>query len=93
MRVALVLDQFSLAVTGGAAAGISVGDELRVSDEVVDPETGAVIGSYPNLRVVVTEVFPRFCVAETLTQPCVKPVVTINVGDSVKRVAAATRSC
>lgn len=85
MQVARVLDRYTVAVNGGAEAGIAVGDELRIAENIVDPETGEVIGVYPDMRVRVTEVFPRFCVAQTFRITVGDDaVVTVNIGDSVE---------
>jgi hypothetical protein len=85
MKVARVLSSSAVAVTGGEDIGVRVGETLRIADPVHDPETGEIIGSYPDLKVVVSEVFPRFCVAETGRGPR-RPTVTINIGDEVSRV-------
>lgn len=86
MKVAAVVDHHTVAINRGAEAGLRGGDILCVASDVVDPETGHVIGSYPNLRVKVTEVYPRFCVAETYRLAHGDDrIVTVNIGDDVER--------
>lgn len=86
MAVARVLDSHTVVVTGGAAAGITVGDELRICEDIIDPQTGDKIGTYPDLPVRVTEVHSKFCVAETFRRVKGRSAtVTINIGDSVQR--------
>ena len=86
MKVAAVLDRHTVAINSGADAGVMTGDLLCITSDVIDPETGDVIGSYPNLRLKVTEVYPRFCVAETyrLALPGERVAVVVNVGDDVQ---------
>lgn len=86
MKVAAVLDCHTVAINRGSEAGVTAGDLLCITSDVIDPETGDVIGQYPNLRLKVTEVYPRFCVAETyrlVGRGSNERYVVVNVGDDV----------
>ena len=68
------------------------GDLLCITSDVIDPETGDVIGQYPNLRLKVTEVYPRFCVAETyrlVRGDDNNRVVTVNLSGTNLQVVGA----
>jgi hypothetical protein len=66
MKVAKILDQHTVAITAGEADGMEKGTILGICGvEIEDPETKEVIGKLPTVRVKVTEVHPKFCVAET----------------------------
>lgn len=86
MKVAAVIDAHTVAINAGTTAGVMAGDFLCITSDVIDPETGDVIGSYPNLRLKVTEVYPRFCVAETyhLVDRANNHTAVVNVGDDVQ---------
>ena len=87
MRVAKVIDSYTLAITGGADVWVEVGEWLIVAENIIDPETGESLGTYPNLKVLVSHVFPRFCVAETTVDDRRNRYKTlvVNVGDEVRR--------
>lgn len=84
MKVAAVIDSRTMAINAGANHGVKVGNMLTVANAIKDPSTGYVIGHYPNLKVVVTEVFPKFCVVRTAVQkwPSHESIV-VNIGDEV----------
>lgn len=87
MSVARVLDAHTVVVTGGTDIGVTAGEVLQIREDIIDPETGEKIGVYPDLKVRVTDVHPRFCVAETFCQPQGRNdvTITINIGDAVQR--------
>lgn len=86
MKVAKILGPFSLALNEGAAHGVKMGTIYAIhSEDVIDPETGANLGRYPKLKVKVTEVYERFCVAETyLMVPGDRFLAEVNIGDSAE---------
>lgn len=79
--VARVEDQYNLIINRGSEHGVEVGMEFAVmsddGDEIIDPETGDVIGELPSekLRVRVFEVQPKFSRAETFVHVAQPPVV------------------
>ena len=96
MKVAKILDSYRVAVTKTDGPYLGTGDILVIGNEdVVDPETGEIIGKLPTVRVKVVDVYDKFVVAETyrLVQPFSgsglifeknpATVVTVNVGDEV----------
>lgn len=66
-KVAEVLDSSRLAVTVGDINGVEEGNRVTVWRivEINDPDTGDILGSVrlDKLSLVVSEVFPKFCVA------------------------------
>lgn len=84
-QVAQLLDQFSLALNRGSENGVMAGDIYTIgSKDIIDPETGEHLGRYGKLRVKVTDVYPKFCVAETyriLTSDERESKVEVEVGD------------
>lgn len=97
MKVAKVIDCYTVAINAGEADGIENGAILEIlSDPVIDPEDGAILGLHAKLRVKVTEVFERYCIAETykLTVPTFwelltgtiprDQLVSVNVGDEAR---------
>lgn len=84
-QVAKVLDRYSLALNRGGEDGIMAGDIFTIgSKDVIDPETGENLGRYGKLRVKVTDVYPKFCVAETyriLMSNERDSEITVEVGD------------
>lgn len=83
MKVAAILDAFSLAITKRDGPHLGIGDILCIGEgaEVIDPETGEVLGRLDMLRVKVTDVYEKFVVAETYRMDGKEPVVTVNIGD------------
>lgn len=86
MKVAKILDQTRVVVTTEAYE-LHPGDVLIVnSEKITDPTSGESLGQLPTLRAKVTEVFPKFVVAETYplipTEPT-KKSTGVSVGDSV----------
>lgn len=86
MKVAAVLDCYSVAINAGSDAGMKAGDLVCiVSDDVIDPETGDGLGRYPRVRLKVTETYPNFCVAETYFRlGHGSRTVKVNIGDVVE---------
>lgn len=84
-QVAKVLDRYSLVLNRGGNHGIMAGDIFTIgSGDIIDPETGETLGQYGKLRVKVTDVHPKFCVAETyriLMPDDRESQVVINIGD------------
>lgn len=86
VKVAKLLDQFSVVLNIGLNQlpnPVKVGDIFTiVSEDVIDPQTGENLGPYPKLRVKVTEVYDRFCVAETyrLAISPYEAIIRIDVG-------------
>ncbi|WP_141120206.1 hypothetical protein [Mycobacterium malmoense] len=69
-KVAEIIDRHTLIINRGEDHGVTSGMIFRVmgmGGDVIDPETGDSLGPKPfeKLRVKVTEVYPKFCVAET----------------------------
>jgi hypothetical protein len=94
--VAAVEDKYTLIVNRGETAGVTTGMIFAVlGDEISDPETGELLGHREKLRVKTTEVYERFCRAETYriisaTQILMRteqPEVTVNIGDKVTQIA------
>lgn len=90
VRVAKVLDSYTVALTAGENHGVLPGMVYVItSDQIVDPETKEILGRVPKVRVRVTEVFPRFCIAETYrlipanSKLCwgTTPGIVVNIGD------------
>lgn len=84
-QVAKVLDRYSLVLNQGSEHSVMAGDIYTIgSGDIIDPETGDNLGQYGKMRVKVTEVYPKFCVAETyriLMSDDRDTKVAINVGD------------
>lgn len=88
MKVAKILDCYTVAITKTDGPLLGLGDILSIGTEpVIDPETGECIGHYPQLRVRVIQVYTKFVIAETyrlITQRDTdRKKVTVNVGDDV----------
>lgn len=86
MKVAKVIDCYRLAITKRDGPFLGLGDILVVgTEDIIDPETGEVIGHWPGLRVKVIDVYDHFVVAETyrLLTDTKQVVVQVQVGDSV----------
>ena len=91
MKVAKLIDAYTVAITGGEEAGIDVGDVLAVAREVIDPDTGESLGWYDRVRLEVTEAHPRFCVAQTFDvfdRYAPRAVVSVDIGDDVRLVCS-----
>lgn len=66
MKVAKIIDKYTLAITKKGGEWVSTGDILCIgSQRIIDPETGQFIGAVPTLRVKVTEIHDKFVIAET----------------------------
>ncbi len=67
VKLATVISDTSAAFTGGAAVGAFVGDNVALYRriDVKDPDSGETLGvvTLPKLRMRVTSVGPRLCVA------------------------------
>lgn len=90
--VARIEDQYTLIINRGSEHGVSDGMEFAVmadeGDEIVDPETGDVIGELPSekLRIRVSEVHEKWSRAETFIHyqpPPVDMVSPMGIGGSV----------
>lgn len=74
-KIVKILDEYTVIVNAGESAGIKTGDEFQILDEkgsdVLDPDTGEVLGSLDLIKatVLVTEVQERmsFCSSPTYT--------------------------
>lgn len=87
MQVAKVLDTYRVAINRGAAQGITHGAVLHIAEDIIDPETGGVLGTAPDLLVRVTDVHERYCVAETFnTARFGNHLQHVNIGDHVSQV-------
>lgn len=69
-KVAEILNRYTLAINRGSEDGVEVGMIFAVmglGGEIIDPETKKPLGPRPieKLRVKVTDVYEKFCVAET----------------------------
>lgn len=79
-KVAKVLNSRELAINIGKTRGVEVGMLFEVLDtkgeNIADPETGEILGSIdrPKVRVKVTRVLDRLCVASTFNS------YKVNVG-------------
>lgn len=66
--VAKILGTYSVALNRGNTHGIRVGDRVTLwrDEEIVDPDNGQELGStrVENLRMRVSELDERFCIAE-----------------------------
>lgn len=88
MKVAKIIDKYRLAISTPDYKPLH-GEILLIGQEKVhDPDTGAFLGSLEVLRAKVSEVHPKFVVAETyrLISPIEvgNPAVVINIGDEVR---------
>jgi hypothetical protein len=78
--IARIEDQYTLIINRGSDHGVETGMEFAVmaddGDQIIDPETGDVIGELPTekLRVRVFEVQPKFSRAETFVKYQPPPV-------------------
>src|SRR6476646_4819462 len=78
--VARVEDQYTLIINRGSDHGVTEGMEFAVmaddGDQIIDPETGDVIGELPSekLRIRVFEVQPKYSRAETFVHYQPAPV-------------------
>lgn len=79
-KVARVLDSREIAIAAGSQQGVKIGMYFDVLDpkgeDILDPDTGDVLGSInrPKVRVKITQVQQRLSVASTFKK------VKINVG-------------
>ncbi len=69
-KISNIIDQYTVALNIGQKAQVSVGMEFKIVARVVeikDPETKEVLGKmeFEKDRVQVTQVFEKFCIAET----------------------------
>lgn len=101
MKVAAIIDQYTVAVTRDPGDDPLTGEILTISGILItDPETGEDLGLLPGLRVKIADVHPRFLLAETyriVTRTTVDGIlrnrladetpetVTVNIGDIVTR--------
>lgn len=84
MKVAKIIDCYTVAITKTDAPYLGRGDILTIgSQEIIDPETGESLGRLPQLQVKVCEVYDKFVIAETYRYACTDPLVTVNIGDPV----------
>jgi len=71
-KVANVLDSSRLALAVGSDQGVEVGDAVRLwrEVEVIDPDSKESLGTVRlvKARLSVSEVQPRFCIAEVRTE-------------------------
>lgn len=87
MKVAAILDCYTVAITRKDAPNLGLGDILAInSRDIIDPETGKKLGTLPGLKVKVTECYDKFVVAETYRvsangQPS---GFEVNIGDDVQ---------
>lgn len=84
MKVAKIIDRYTVAIATydttvkpGAILGIA-------EDDIIDPENGENLGGHTKLRVKVTEVHERYCIAETYRLTAERQKVTINIGDTAR---------
>ncbi|OHU30926.1 hypothetical protein [Mycobacteroides franklinii] len=83
-KVADIVDRYSVLVNKGDEAGVEVGMIFSVigatGTAVRDPETGEDLGTLPieKARIRVTEVYSKFCQAETyrITEPAVAGLIS-----------------
>jgi hypothetical protein len=83
-KVAEVVDRYTLLINRGEEQGVRVGMifvVMGLGGEVKDPDTGDPLGPKPfeKLRVKVSEVYPKFSVAETyriVTPPSLNDLMT-----------------
>ncbi len=85
-KVAAILDCYTVAINRGEEQGVRSDMCYALGREVIDPETGESLGVCPHLYVKVTDVYPKFCVAETYKRvsPLERPEVTVNIGDDAQ---------
>lgn len=86
-KVAALIDIYTVAINRGQGSGVGIGTTICIgSRPIIDPETGEDLGVYEKLRLNVTEVHERFCVAETykfVPPHSVDVQVRVSVGDPV----------
>lgn len=70
-KIVKILDEYSVIINAGTNMGIEIGDEFQILDtegsEVIDPETGAVLGYLELVKetVRVSDVHEKMCFCET----------------------------
>lgn len=86
IRVATFLDEYRIAINKGSVDGIKSGTFVTIHSEVLDPDTGEILGRLHKGNLVITEVYSRFSVAETYgkTRDPREKWITICVGDIVE---------
>lgn len=87
MKIAAIIDCYTVAVNRGAQHGVEPGDKLAIGrNEIHDPETGEHLGFYGEVQLRVTDVYPRFAMAKTdgSTKDGLR-ITTVNIGDAVER--------
>lgn len=88
MKVAKVIDHYTVAITKTDSPFLFAGDILCIGDErIFDPDTGEFLGRVETLRVKVTQIFEKFVIAETYrvipTRDVGKATVRVDVGMDV----------
>lgn len=68
MKIAKILDEYTVVINSGSSNGVSIGDEFQILDKkgspVTDPDTGEEIGFLDLIKatVKVTEVQENMCI-------------------------------
>lgn len=90
-RVAAIIDCYHIAINRGSEHGVAWGNTFAINwKTVIDPETGEDLGQIPGLRVKVSEIYPKFCVAETFSDGQIVPILSrpkefeVNIGDEAR---------
>lgn len=93
-RVAKIIDDKNLIITGGYEDGIKVNDKMEIIDKssditVKDPDTGEILGTLDATKgeVVVAKVFPHMAIVESPKRKVpglTTATGTLNVGLSVQ---------
>jgi len=86
IRVATFLDEYRIAINKGSVDGIKSGTFVTIYSEVLDPDTGEILGRLHKGNLVITEVYSMFSIAETYrkTRDPREKWITICVGDIVE---------
>lgn len=88
-KVAQILNERDLVINQGAENGVVEGMKFKVSEPevaITDPDTQALLGvlTREKIRVMVSEVYPRFAVAKTYeTYPARKPANFVYAADAL----------
>ncbi len=92
-RVAKIIDDMNLIITGGSEDGIKIGDKMEIIDKssdikVKDPDTGEILGTLDATKgkVEVAKVFPHMAIVESpkYTITGLNSIGTANVGFSIQ---------
>lgn len=98
MKIAKIINEFTFIITGGIENGLQVDDELSVlqdkSIEVVDPDTGEMIGKYHVNKgtIFVEEVYQNFSLCRSGTYEDEVPVSPFSATTRMSNFISGTKT-